>query len=224
MAKRGQKEKYPTHVDIMPEQMDIIDFIGKEIESVYMPNQSAIKIKQKHKSMQIHLKAQKKNEVKREHLQNLLPTLPEPGWSYHVVSSGNFDFWTYVPHIVSLAGYFDEFYCSTWTMNRDIAVQMVELYDKGKIGNITLFTGKYFKRRETAVYGYILENLLKRGQRYLAFSNHIKLILLRNKDYNITIEGSANLTANPRAEQFIINNNKELYEFHREWMENLYGR
>jgi hypothetical protein len=54
--------------------------------------------------------------------------------------------------------------------------------------------------------------------------NHAKLEILCNKTgYNyITIEESANITANPRIEQSVITNCRKLYEYHREWMEGLY--
>jgi hypothetical protein len=48
--------------------------------------------------------------------------------------------------------------------------------------------------------------------------------MLMKKDNNyIVLEGSANLTANPRAEQFILSNHKDLYEFHKGWMEDIYA-
>jgi len=205
----------------MPGMFNANDYLGQELETTRMPTASKIAIKNQHKTTRIHLKARKKNEIKMEHLAELLPQLPEEGWSYHVVSSGNFDFWTYVPHLISLGGYFDELYVSTWTMNRENVVEMLELYDDGKVGKINLLTGKYFKRRETAVFALILEGLLKRGQRYKAFANHTKIMLLGNKDHNIIVEGTANLTANPRVEQFIITHHTELYEFHRKWMEEM---
>ena len=39
-------------------------------------------------------------------------------------------------------------------------------------------------------------------------------------DY-IVMEGSANWTANPRLEQFTVTNSRPLYDFHREWMEEM---
>ena len=35
---------------------------------------------------------------------------------------------------------------------------------------------------------------------------------------------TANLTANPRAEQFILTHSKELYEFHADWMNDMFRR
>ena len=208
----------------VPVEFDALNFMDKQFETSETAQSGLVAVKSRHKEMRIHLKAMKKNKVKTEHLKKLLPNLPEQGWSYHVISSGNFDFWTYVPHIVKLAGKFKEFYCSTWTMNRQIAIEMLDLYDTGQLGSISLLTGKYFKRRETAVYALIAEGLLARSQRYIAFGNHAKIILLGNDDCKLVIEGSANLTANPRTEQFILTNNSVLYDFHKKWMDEMYEK
>jgi len=207
----------------IPKEFNTLSYMGKQLENTSMVKEKIIAVNTQHKMTRIHLKAKKKNEVKLEHLHQLLPNIPDVNCSYHIISSGNFVFWTYVPHLIKLAGRFDEFYCSTWTMNRPIAHEMLELYDAGKFGKISLLTGRYFKQRETAVYAYILDGLLTRGQRYVAFKNHTKLILLGNKDCKLVIEGSANLTANPRAEQFILTNHKGLYDFNRDWMEDMFN-
>ena len=39
----------------------------------------------------------------------------------------------------------------------------------------------------------------------------------------ITIEGSANFTANPRLEQTVVSNDADLYAFHRAWLEEMLG-
>ena len=51
--------------------------------------------------------------------------------------------------------------------------------------------------------------------------NHAKVLLVSNaaSDTYMTCEGSANLTANPRLEQYVFTNDRTLYEFHRTWME-----
>jgi len=200
-----------------------LDFMDKKLEITNMPIQSTILNKSQHKTSRIHLKAKKRNEIKLEHLAELMPILPETGYSLHVISSGNFDFWTYVPHIINLAGGINDFYVSTSTMNRTVAEEMLELIDSKQVKKMSLMTGLYFKRRETAVYAMILQGLLKRGMRYIAFMNHTKIMLLEKYPDYFVIEGSANLTANPRAEQFILTNDKALYEFHKSWMEEMYN-
>lgn len=212
-----------TDIDpILSAEFKSTDYMGQELETQHRPKSRIMRTSLSHRQMKIHLKAKQKNKIKLEHLEALLPSLPASGWQYHVISSGNFDFWTYVPHLVNLAGRFDEFYCSTWTMSRDVAVDMLRLYDQGRIGKISLMTGVYFKRRETAVYALILQGLINRGQRFISFENHTKIMLLGSNEHKIVLEGSANLTANPRVEQFIISHSEQLYNFHKTWMDEMY--
>lgn len=157
-----------------------------------------------------------------EALADFLKALPAPGESFHIVSNGRFDFWNYIPHLIELlGGHVTEFYGSTWTMNRGCVTQMCELMDAGKIGQITILTGDYFKRRETAVYATLVTELDKRQQRYLAFKNHAKILLLTNGATWLTVEGSANFTANYRMEQAVLSNDRALYEFHKGWIEEM---
>ena len=209
------------------ETLNIENLLGETtIEKTRMPQAKIIKSKLDIRTKRIHLRAKKKNEIRLEHLKELLNELPKTNESFHVVSSGNFDFWMYIPHLIGIMGSADDLFVSTWTMSREVVHQIFEIFDTGKVKTISVMTGVYFKRRETAVYTTLVNGLLERKQRYVAFRNHTKLLLLSNKAKNIylTIEGSANLTANPRAEQFILTHSKELYEFHCEWMNDMFER
>lgn len=177
----------------------------------------------------------------RERMAEILDRLPEPGETFHIVSNGTFDHFDFVPRIAELMDGVGSFYGSTWTMSRPNALDLLELYDQGKIGEITLATGLYFKRRETAVYATILEGLQKRGQRYISAKNHCKVSCFAPKfrwDGNpqpldpaepaepdwgcwISVEGSANYTANPRMENFTVTNSKKVFDLHVGWIEEL---
>lgn len=160
--------------------------------------------------------------VKKEKLEEFFTRLPEPGESIHMVSNGSFDYWNFCPTVIDLMRTpAAEFYGSTWTLNRANCVEMFELFDAGKIQKITMLTGIYLKRRETAIYTPMAEGLIQRKQRLLCFENHAKIMLISNGKEFIVIEGSANFTANPRLEQNVISNDQDLYQFHRDWMEYL---
>ena len=161
--------------------------------------------------------------MKREALADVMPALPEPGYSYHVVSNGSFDYWSWIPTMAGYMGHVEEFYGSTWTLNRANARELLELMDAGTLGKVAVVTGVYFKRREAAVYTTLVEGLATRGGRYMALENHAKVALLGNPDTDtwIVVEGSANWTANPRIEQNVVSNDRDLFEFHRAWMESV---
>jgi hypothetical protein len=114
-----------------------------------------------------------------------------------------------------------EFYFSTWTMNLSNTRELFKLFDDGKVKTVNALVGLYFKKRESAVFNELYEGLKSRGQRIFSNENHSKITLLSNGIDFITICGSANFTANPRIEQFTIHNSKQLFEFHKEWMDEI---
>jgi len=158
----------------------------------------------------------------------LVPEPPAAGEQLHVVSASKFDFWTWAPAMLDWLGTADALYCSTSTMSRPNAVELLELIDAGRVPGpaVHLFTGLYFKRRETAVYSLVLSGLRARGGTYRAFLNHAKVLLMANADAGqwLTVEGSANLTSNPRTEQYVVTNDRGLYDFHRGWMDEAAAR
>lgn len=167
------------------------------------------------------LKRQAITMMKREHLRDVLKAKPAPGTAYHLISNGKYDFWTWIPVLIEMMGHADAFYGSTWTLNRQACTELLDLFDQAKIRKISMLTGLYFKRRETAVYAKLMTGLTDRRQRYICLENHAKVTLLANHqtgDY-LTVEGSANYTANPRIEQYVICNDRTIYDFHRAWME-----
>lgn len=174
------------------------------------------------RSLNIKTKIKFKNKLKINHIDKILEELPLVDESLHIVSNGTFDYFNLIPRTIELANQnVETFYFSTWTMSHQNVISILEMFDQGIFKNIHALTGEYFKSRETAVY-YILEMGIKeRNQKLFSNKNHTKVTLLEiGNDYYV-IEGSANFTANPRIENFIITNSKELFYFHKEWMDTL---
>ena len=106
------------------------------------------------------------------------------------------------------------------------ALDLLKFFDDGKIRQISVAAGNYFLKRESAVAATLLNGLRDRGQRFCCWENHAKVILLNNvaADQWFVCEGSANWTANPRTEQNIIVNDRQLFEFHRGWLEEMFAK
>lgn len=158
--------------------------------------------------------------TRREYLGDFLLALPAPGETIHFVSNGHFDYWDFVPVMLDLIGRpVDDLCVSTWVMSRENSLELLELYDTGRIKHFSVLTGDFTKRRDPAVINNLIAEMRKRELRYMASKNHTKIFLFNaDPDYYV-IEGSANLTANPRIEQNVITRDRELYDFHRDWME-----
>ncbi len=163
--------------------------------------------------------------LKREALNELIPVLPPPDVDLYVIGNGAgaeirhgvnplaFDFGSFIPHVVRMLG--DSgctAYVSTWTMARGHALTMLQMLDDGRLSDLTVFTDPYFKRREAAIAAELITGLLDRGQRFLAFKNHCKILALSNPQGRCcTIMGSANLSAQPRTENYTLTTASDVY-------------
>jgi len=205
----------------MPDKIEIkptFGWIGKvdDLEIAEIPIKPSILIRQEKRKL---IQA-----LQKENLEKLLPKNIKKRYTYHIISNGGFNYFTFVPVLVDILEVADEFYGSTWIMNRNNVIDMIKLYDDGKLKTINILTGLYFRRRQTAVYAELVSSLIDREQRYMSAKNHAKVILLCNyekQDY-FTVEGSANFTSNPRIEQSVLINDKEVFDFHKSWMEDIF--
>lgn len=195
---------------------DILDLDqAHTLETDYMPSARSHRISTRRRFARLRQK---------QALRKIMPRLPAPGESLHAVGPGQHDFFTFIPEVIALMGRVDRLTCSTWTINHPNAVELIEIWDRGLIGTVDFLTGDYFKARETGIYTMLVNALRRRGGRYRAFMNHAKLLMFgsEERDTWVTITASANLTANPRMEIFVIINDRALYDFHRSWIEEVF--
>ena len=179
------------------------------LESDRIPSARAMRRQAKHRFARMG---------QRDTLADVIRRPPQPGETLHIVSGAKWDFWTWVPLILSRwLPQTETLYCSTWTLCATTVVELLEEWDAGRIGTVHFLTGLYFKRRETSVYSRLLNGLRDRGSTFRAFQNHAKILLLNHGDDHYTITGSANLTANPRAEQYDWTNDRAVWTFYRDW-------
>lgn len=161
--------------------------------------------------------------------EDVFTSVPAHGHSLHLVTNGGFDYWEAVPCLAKLMRAEDPspimLHACTWILNREIAVQMLGMVDSGAIERYTLVTGDYFRQRTPDAYGIIAEESLKRGMIFRTAKVHAKVALIEHRatESYITIESSGNFTNNTNIEQMCVTNDRALYEFHREWIEQIAG-
>lgn len=210
-------QKPPNDTDKKaPGLFDLPDFWK---EDDYTPQaQPETKGKKTHK--QVLSRLQTKLKLKKETVAEVIPEPIPPGLALHIVSNGNFDYWNIVVRLIELHQLKGAtFYGATWTMNDANVKSLLSLIDDGTIQHANILVGLYFLHREPVVAASLREGFEGRAQNFKAAENHAKVVLLSNGQDYLVFEGSANFTANPRIEQFVLNNNRELYEFHKTWLD-----
>ena len=188
----------------------LFDF--QEIESDKMPENN-LKLNLGQRKKQFRKIQQTKNAI--EHLN----PLPKKDEAVYLVSNARFDFYDFIPALIELKGKkVIHLIGSTWIINRLNIQSIFELFDSGKIQKIDFLTGIYFKRRESANYAMFCEGMQNRNQRLKACLNHSKFFSVIFEDGEcFTMQSSANFTENGNIETHVLENSKELFEFHKDW-------
>ena len=209
--------------DVLGEMM--IDEIVSGIENDYATelDESARSVRLRHRQKMVAASRQ-------ENLSALLPQLPEPGESIHLLGCNLFDAWCFVPvGVALLGGRIDELYISTWMITHRHMSELVELIDAGKVrsGFVSIITSLVFKRRRPESYALMIAELIGKGKgRYLQTRTHAKVSLFCNwkSDQFIVVETSANMSINNNLEQTAVHNSRELYDFYRTEFETIFDR
>lgn len=171
------------------------------------------------------------NGMKKQALTELIKELPPPDTDIYIIGNGSggtfktyqeeskaFEFGHFIPVLVEMLGNKDvTVYASTWTMNRQHATNLLSMVDSGAIKSLAVLTDAYFLRRESAVANFLVLGLKERGQRFLAFKNHVKAFAACAPDgRTVCVLSSANFSAQPRAENFTLSTDSGLYRFLRD--------
>ena len=99
------------------------------------------------------------------------------------------------------------------------------IIDSGDI-KCTILLSSFF--RENKRYEKWAEELLmyannKKDVNICFAVNHAKVFIAKTKDLrHIVFEGSGNLSDNARIEQYLIEDNEMTYNFHKEWITNVF--
>lgn len=163
------------------------------------------------------------NKLREKKIEEVFNEFPKPKEYIHLVSAGAYDYFKLIQRVLELKGGEFTLYASTWTMNYVNVDALLNFIKVGRIKECTMLVGDYLRQREPLVFETLKQGLYESNKgRIKAFKNHCKIICMSNGiDYFVS-EGSANFTSNPRTEQHILTNNKELYDFHTEWMNELF--
>jgi len=142
------------------------------------------------------------------------------GESYHCISAGDVDSLSYLKCVLRQQ---DLDYCliSTWCMAMDDVLQIEEWLEEGKIKTMDAYVGEIFTGTYGGEYAKLKPLLKKYGGKIVIFRNHSKVIAGYGKKFYFTVESSANINTNPRAENSVLTIGKGLFEFYKKYFDGI---
>ena len=144
--------------------------------------------------------------------------LPKPGSYTLGMVGGNFVFGDIIPHFVQQTGRkVTTFACSTLSLSVKNAEMLIAA--KARAKTFLLWVSHYFVNCDKGPHAVAVQMLFDADIDLRCSRTHAKIILIHSGSDYYVIEGSANLRSSGNAEQLIILNSREAFEFR---LQNLY--
>lgn len=122
-------------------------------------------------------------------------------------------------HYMLNDGKCDELHLSTWIISRNNIGYICDNIDNGNIKLLSFIISVRQKQLKKADYAYMVEEFKKRDQINFRVCNcHAKTFSAKIGNDYYTVTGSGNWTKNPRIENYMITNDKNIFDFNKEWM------
>jgi len=104
----------------------------------------------------------------------------------------------------------------------DSIVNLCRIY---KAQQVNLLVSSYFVATErNNMVQYLIEETAGLPIDVAAAGSHAKIALIKANGFHLCLHGSANLSSNVFLEQFELEDNAELYEYNRSWLQKIFDR
>lgn len=192
------------------------------------PKNTVIKTNEK-----LNAKASKKIDTKdlrqttrdnnfRELMENDFNGLPTENKYFAIKTNGTSDCGSIFSYILEEWNEIQEMYLATWTISKQNIKRLKEAIESGRLKELTLVFSSTLKPANPSLYASLVGSLKEfENVKLKEINSHAKTFSVTNGKDFITVTGSANWSENPRIENFLILNDKSLFEHHKEWMSEL---
>ncbi len=144
----------------------------------------------------------------------------EDGATYHVMTGGDVDSLSFLKVILR---HQDLDYClfSTWCIAMDDILQLEEWLEEGRIKKMDAYLGDLYLYSYRFEHRKLLPIIKRHGGKVVIFRNHSKVIAGHGPKFHFTIESSANINTNKRAENASITIDREVYGFYKKHFDSI---
>lgn len=148
--------------------------------------------------------------------------LPKPGFQLRLVTFRTFNAGLFLNYIAKQQE-IDELLLVVYSINAEAAKMINQMIVDGRIKKAKILMSnlrnKAHRDKEQAVRDFFVNN--PNVDLFFA-SSHAKMMGIKCADGNhYCVEGSGNLSFNSRIEQYVIDNDQQLYEFTSKWMDDV---
>ena len=164
------------------------------------------------KNLQIH--TQKAN-----HLNEIAP-IPKKGEQYVIVTEKQFNAFALICGLME-NNTIDEIHLAIYRINQPTVQAIIDFIEAGKIKRGTFVISSFFNQtKKPERWAIMLRDYCQKNKdfHHIYTHNHAKVLIARVGENHYVFEGSGNMSDNARIEQYRYENNKQVFDFHKDWM------
>lgn len=151
---------------------------------------------------------------------NKISAMPEIGKQNRIVTQKAINSFDFILAVLAESNV-EELIMAFYRIGKKVAVELKNLHDSGRIKNLHFLVNDGIPKLTPDAYNF-LKGCENENWKIRLAHNHTKIILLKTESGNFyVVEGSGNLSANARIEQYVVDNNKSIYVFHKNWITKL---
>ena len=203
--------------------MNIIDF-NIDFDNIKFDSSESVVAKEIQQPKAIEKKLKNQHHARRftseMQLEELVEWEFEKGYSYHFLSQGDIDSFSYLKFILRQQK-INYLIASTWCMAKSDIEQFEKYLNLGRIKKVDFYVGEIFTGSYAVEYNLLVELLKKHNGRIAIFRNHSKVFVGFGDKFDFVIESSANINTNPRCENTVITLNTDLALFYKDFYDGI---
>jgi len=172
------------------------------------------------KSGAIEISSKEKKLIVLDKLNELLG-VPKKNQQFRIITKKNINSFDFILAVLGNNEIIEEMIIAFYRIGKKVIIELNELQKLNEIRNITFLINDGFPKLVPDAYN-ILKTFESPFWKIKLENNHTKIICLKtNKNNFYVIEGSGNLSINARIEQYVFDNDKNLFNFHKKWISEL---
>lgn len=142
--------------------------------------------------------------------------LPKPKQQFRIVTQNSINSFDFILAVLANE-VIDELIVAFYRIGKKVTIELKELYEQKKIKHLHFLVNDGIPKLTPEAYN-LLKSLEDKNWKVRLDNNHTKIILIKTTLGYYVIEGSGNLSINARIEQYVVDNNEQLYLFHKNWI------
>lgn len=171
------------------------------------------------KAMKLVIKNNEIHFIKAKSLSDLCG-IPKKNEQYRIITEKQFNAYAVILNLIEKND-IDEMHLAIYRINQPTVESLISFIECGKIKKASFVISNFFNQtKKPELWAKRLKSFCDQNNRckHAYTHNHSKVLCVKIGTDHYVFEGSGNMSDNARVEQYLYENNKKSFEFHKGWI------